>query len=287
MQHTINTKDHGPEDIDIILLMERAILFFKRYRNLFIGSAIAGIALGLIFFFCLPKSYKSKMIVHSFMLTNQEEIEISSNWNDLLKSGEYETLSHILICRKETLQKVKSIKTAEIQKVFTPVNPNGFSVEVTVADNGILSELEKGIVFGFENSPYVRDRIETKKAELKDLINKTSTEVLKLDSTKELIENILKGKGSSSSSFIINGSDINRQWIDMNQKLLSLKEELQFTSAVQVLQDFSSFSHPAGPKASVWVIVGLLVFLSLAYLYALFNSISGKIRNKPESKSLS
>jgi hypothetical protein len=278
--------DTDPEDIDLLLLVERAMRFFSRFKWLFITAFLAGIAVGFLLYKSLPRVYKSRMIVHSFVLTNQEEIEIANNWNDLLKRDEHEMLAQAFNCRKDILEKLKSIKAAEIQKVFTPTNPNGFSIEVMVTDNSILPELQHGIVYGFENSPYVKERIAFKKANYQDLIDKTTTEISKLDSTKGLIENILKGKGKSSSSFIINGSDINRQWLEMNQGLLSLKEELQFTNAVQVLQGFSTFREPAGPHLVVWIIVSLVFFLALAYIYALFKTIREKLKRRSQQNIL-
>jgi hypothetical protein len=75
------------------------------------------------------------MIVHSFFLTNQEEIQIVNNWNDLLKKKEYDPLIKALHCSEDLLRKVKRIKPKEIQQVFSQVNPNGFTIDVLVTDN--------------------------------------------------------------------------------------------------------------------------------------------------------
>jgi hypothetical protein len=268
------------EDIDLLLLIERCVLFFRKYKWTFIIATIAGVVLGTGFYFSLSKVYKSRLIAHSFMLTNQEEIEIVDNWNELLKKKEYTALASAFHCPENILHPLKKIKAEEIQKVFTPSNPNGFSIEVTVTDNAILPELQKGIIYGLENSEYVRERTAIKRANLQELINKTSHEIMKLDSTKETMERIINGQGPSSPSLIIDGSSVNRQLIEMNEKLLYFKESLQFSNAVQVLQSFSRFKQPAGPKLVVWLFIGLLVCLSLAWLYTLFHSISLRLKTR-------
>jgi hypothetical protein len=268
------------EDIDLFLLIERSICFFRKYRLIFFIAIVLGISSGFFFFLSIAKTYKSRLIVHSFLLTNQEEIQIVSNWNELLKKGERKTLSIAFNCDDSILRKVKRIKAAEIQQVFSQQNPNGFTIDVIVTDNSVLEELQKGLVYGFENSEYIKERLAVKKAALRELIDKTSAEIQKLDSTKKIVENIIGGKGKSSSSLIIDGSSVNRQLIEMNEKLLSFREGLQFTNAVQVLQSFGKFNRPDNPKLIPWLVIGLLVFLSLAYLYALIRSINEGLKTR-------
>jgi len=231
-------------------------------------------------YFSLPRVYKSRLIVHSYLLTNQEEIGIADNWNELLKKNEYAALAAIYNCPENILHQLKQIKTEELQKVFTPTNPNGFFIEVIVTNNSILDELQNGIIYGFENSPYIKERFTVRRADLSELIDKTSAEIQKLDSTKKIVENIIGGNGKSSSSLIIDGSSINRQLIEMNEKLLGFRQELKFAKAIQVLQSFSKFRKPIGPKLVVWVVLGLVIFLSLAYIYALYSSVKEKLKTR-------
>lgn len=283
------TADHKPsentDDIDLFILIERAIVFFRKYRLVFIFSALGGMALGFFFYKTIPRTYKSRMVVHSFTLTNQEEIQVVKNWNALLTGGEHSALSSILNTPVEVLGKVKKIKAEEIQQVFSQVNPNGFTIDALVTDNSILPQLQKGLVYGFENNGYIKERLAVKRAGLEELIDKTAAEIKKLDSTKENLENIIGGKGHSSSSLIIDGSSINRQLIEMNEKLLSFRESLKFTNAVQVLQGFEAFRKPAGPHLIPWLIIGLMTGLALAYVYALIHSISSGLKARAIKKT--
>lgn len=280
-------KKQGPQsdDIDLLVLVERSLLFFRKFRWVFIIAIILGISTGIWKYRSLPKVYKSRMIVHSFILSNQEEIGITNNWNELLKKKEYAALTSIFNCKETMLHHLKQIKAEELQKVFTPTNPNGFQIEVTVTNNSVLADVQNGIVYGFENTPFVKERLMVKKENLSELIDITTNEIQKLDSTKKRIENIISGNGKSSSSIIIDGSSFNRQLIEMNEKLLNYKQELKFSNAIQVLQNFSEFSKPTGPRLLVWLFLGLVVFLSLAYIYALISSVNEKLRHRSRSRN--
>jgi hypothetical protein len=275
-----NKQEVPPEDIDLFLLIERSILFFRKYRWVFITAILLGLSVGYYFYRSIPNTYKSRMIVHSYLLSNQEEILIVRNWNELLKKKEFAALTTALHCDENILHKVKRIKASEIQQVFSQVNPNGFIIDVLVTDNRVLDELQQGLIYGFENSEYIRQRLAVKKSILKELIEKTSIEVNKLDSTKKMVEKIIGGEERISSSLIIDGSSVNRQLIEMNEKLLSFRENLQFTNAIQVLQGFEKFSRPDGPNLLPWLVIGLLVFLSLGYVYALLHSINVGLKRR-------
>ncbi len=280
MNKDAKNPDSQSENIDLLLLIERSILFFKKFRWLFIIAGLWGISSGVFIYFSLRRVYKSRLVVHSCLLSHQEEIGIADNWNELLKMNEYAALAAIYNCPENILRHLKQIKTEELQKVFTPTNPNGFFIEVIVTDNSILDELQNGIIYGFENSPYIKERFTVRRADLRELIDKTSAEIQKLDSTKKIVENIIGGNGKSSSSLIIDGSSINRQLIEMNEKLLGFRQELKFAKAIQVLQSFSKFRQPIGPKLVVWVVLGLVIFLSLAYIYALYSSVKEKLKTR-------
>jgi hypothetical protein len=280
MTETTKSTTTVSDDIDLLLLVEKTFLFFRKYKLVFIIAIILGLLFGMMAYRSLPTIYKSRMVVHSSFLTNQEQIKIIENWGDLLVKDEYTELSALLNCDKNLLTGVKKISADEIQKVFSVNNPNGFVIDVNVTDNTILDDLQKAIVYGLENNNYVKQRLDARRATLSELINKTSIEVIKLDSTKKAVENIIAGKVKTSSSLIIEGATINRQLIDMTEKLLSYKDDLKFTASVQVYQGFSKFSKPSGPHLIPWLFIGLLLFLPLAFLFCFLNSLNNKIKNR-------
>ena len=265
------------DDIDLIVLVEKSVSFFRKYFWIFISATILGIAAGIFMFKWLPNVYKSKLVLHSFILTNPEQMQIVSNWNALLGNGEYATLARAFNVSEETLKPLKRIKAEEIQKVFTSENPNGFYIEVTVSDNTVLDELQKGILHGLRNSEYIKAKLSQRRADLGEMIRKTEEEIRRIDTTRSLLDGMLRGKTNSSSAMIVDAGSINRQWLEVNERLLGYKAELQFADAVQVLQSFSRFEKPTGPKLIPWIVIGLVLFLGLAFAYATISTIRHRI----------
>lgn len=272
-----NTELHH-DDIDLIVLLQRGILFFKNHKWIFIAATATGLLLGFLRYHSLPPIYQSRLILQSTILSNPNAIQIVTNWNALLKSREYTELAATFKCSADMLYKVKEIKAEEILKIFTPTNPNGFTIDARVTDISILDDLQKGIVNGFDNSESVKDRLTAKRNRLLELIDKTSDEIQRLDSTKKTIGNILTGK--SAGALIIDASGISRQLIEMNEKHLFYKEELKFATAIQVLQNFSKFKKPIGPSLFVWLFLGLAFCLFIAFIYVVFSSVNQKLKKQ-------
>ena len=100
------------------------------------------------------------------------------------------------------------------------------------------------------------------------------------------MEAIIGGYGRSSSSVIIDGTSINRQLIEMHEKLLGYQESLRFTSAVYVLQGFSQFNKPDNPKLIPWIFIGVFVFMSLAITYAILSNLLAKLKSRSAANRL-
>lgn len=266
------------DDLDLVSLFERLFSFIRKFGLLIAVFSISGMLLGFAFYKNSSKSYASSMLLHSFMLTNTEQINIIENWNNLLKNKEYAILSERLNCNAEIFKKVNKITAAETQKLYIQNNPNGFLVEVAIKDNAVLDSLQKGIVYGLENSDYVKARLSIKKSNLIQLIDKVASEITKLDSVKLNIEKRINSNNQQGSSFIIDASNINLQMIALNEKLLDFREQLKFTNAVQVFHGFEEFQKPVAPKLFKSVVLGFIGGFAIGYIVAMYLYIVSRIR---------
>lgn len=273
----IKIQDQWRDNIDLLALLEQSILFFKKYQWLLIAGTLAGLALGFFFYKSRPVLFKSRLVVQSTLLSNQNNIQIVSNWNSLLKSGEEESLASILNMEADDLKKVKDLKADEIQKIFTPQNPNGFFIDARVTDKSILQKLQNGIVYGFDNNGMARERLIAKRNRISEMIVRTGQEIQRLDSVKTIVQNILQGK-QTGNALILDAPGLSRQLIDMNEKYLGYREELSFANAVQVVQGFNEPRKPVQASLLVWLIIGFVPCLAITYIIALFHSINQKLK---------
>jgi hypothetical protein len=278
MSERTTRTDIPPEDIDLLALTERSIIFFRKYYKVFIISIVVGLGLGFLTWLRLPTVYKSRLVIHSYTLSNLDYIQVVSNWNRLLKGGEKDLLASSLGIPRQSISKVKEIKGVEIQKIFTPNNPNGFYIDVFVTDNAVLDELQKGMLTGFENVDFIKKQLVIKKENLNTLIAQVMAEIKKLDSTRDKVTSMLGNGNGHSSSLIVDITGLNRQRIDLNEKLLYLQQDLKLASAVQVIQGFSKFNKPAGPNKIVWLGLGLISGLAFAFVFTVIHSIKVKLK---------
>ncbi|MEO5591783.1 MAG: hypothetical protein ABIR15_05130 [Chitinophagaceae bacterium] len=263
-------QDRKSDDLDLINLAESAFSFFRKYGRMIMICSITGILAGFALYKTSPKQYESTLLLHSTTLTNTEQINIIENWNALLKDGEYAALGERLNCDPETLKKVAKITATEIQKLYIPNNPNGFVVKAIVKDNAVLSSLSRGILYGLENSDYIKAKLASKRANLASLIDKVKIEISKLDSTKRNIEYSINNNSQHASSFIVDVSTINSQVIGLNEKLLFYQDDLKFSNGVQVFHPFEKFEKPVSPKLFKLLILGFIGGFAIGYLLSLY-----------------
>ena len=269
------------DDIDLINIVERAFLFFRRYRTTFIVAIITGVALGCLRYYTSGKIYKSRLILHSSFLTNLEEIEIINYWNELLKRNEYSALARSFNCDEKILHNVVSIEGSEILKNYSASNPNGFYIDTRVKDNGVLPELQRALVYGLNNTEYVKQRLSLRKKDVETLIDKVTAEIQKLDSVKKSIETVITSREKNSTSFMLDIPGVNREFIDLNEKLLSYREELQFSSSgIQVLQSFVPLNTPVSISLRVMILLGILFCLFMAFIFTIVHSVSQRLKKR-------
>src|SRR5690242_1005187 len=192
-----------PEDIDLLVLLERMVLYIRKYKWIYLVSIVLCTALSLSIWAKMPKVYKSRLVIHSFTLSNLDYMQVVSNWNNLLRNGGRNMLAGSMGMSSASLGKVKQIKATEIQRVFTPNNPNGFYIDVYVTDNAVLDELQQGILTGFENVDFIKAQLTIRKENLNQLIDQVKKEITKLDSTKSMIESMMRNRNGQPSSMIV------------------------------------------------------------------------------------
>jgi hypothetical protein len=274
------------DDIDLINIVERAFLFFRRYRIMLMIATLAGIALGCFRYYTSGKIYKSRLILHSSFLTNLEELEIINYWNELLKRNEYKALAQSFNCDETLLHDVVSIEGSEILKNYSASNPNGFYIDARIKDNAVLPQLQKALVYGLNNTEYVKQRLSLRKKDVETLIEKVTTEIQKLDSLKKNIETVITSREKNATSFMLDIPGVNKEFIDMNEKLLSYREELQFSSSgIQVLQSFVPLNTPVSISLKVMILLGILFCLFIVFIFTIINSVSERLKKRASSNA--
>jgi hypothetical protein len=275
MSDVSNNSGIRSDELDLLMLVRKIAQFIKDYVKLVIISGVAGLIVGIAIYISLPRSYSSRLILHSAVLTNPEQMEIISNWADLLGKGEYLSIARDFNCDPGIITKLNGLQGTEIQKNGGPNNPNGFILEVVVKDTGILDNLQRGIVYGLQNTEYIKAKVAVRRQNFTQLVEKVKAEIAKLDSTKKTIANSLNNvnaKTSRDAPFIIDVSAINMQMVVFNEKLVQYQEDLKFVDAIQVVKGFSKFNKPDRPGRMI-ILIGLIGGFVIGFIAALYKNL--------------
>jgi len=131
-------------------------------------------------------------------------------------------------------------------------------------------------LYGLENNEFVKQRIAVRKSNLEGLINDVNKEILKFDSIKSNITEIIRNRKSNGASLMVDVSGISNQQILLREKLVNYQEQLRFSEAIRVLQDFVKSGRPKQPKLSVLIGIGLALGLFLGCCLAFYRLIREK-----------
>ena len=263
------TVQSNTDEVDLRILLRNVIGFFRKYGGVLVLFSGIGLLIGLISFMQTPREYPSKLIAHSSILTNIEQIKIIDEWRTALKKGETEVLSRIFKIDQKIVEKVTEITASDVQNAPGPPLINGFIVDVLVKDTSILDTLQKGILNGLENNEYIKPRLALRRSEVLFMIQSVNDEIQKLDSSRYFLQRGQAVKGvSANGGVIVDISELNSQMITLNEKLLLYKRELQFLNPIQVLQSFEKFKTPVKPRLMVLLFTGLLAGIFFGFVVA-------------------
>lgn len=277
--------NHHPDELDIVNLTRKMISFVYRFRFILGGFFISGLAFGLYLYFSSTAQYSTRLIVHSTFLSNQEEIEIVENWKNLLGS-EKSQLATAMNCNVNVVEKLSNISAEEILKTYAASNTNGFIINVSVTDISVLDQLQAGIIYGLNNSPYVKEKIEVKKSKDRELIKKTTEEIAQLSATKRAVDSLIRNTQANSTPVMLDISRVSAEMIDLNEKLLAYQEDLQFMSGVQVLENFNK-GKTVRHGLLKYSFLGMSSGLFIGYLVSLFMFLRLKMKTSDISSTSS
>jgi uncharacterized protein involved in exopolysaccharide biosynthesis len=262
---------HPTDELDVTAIFRNAFLFFRHYGKLLLVVALAGTMLGALRFWQTPNLYSSSLVLQPTMLNDPEQIALIENWSFLLKKREWPVLAKQFQVEASLFEKVKSIKTEELQKSLSANNFTAFTLTVLVTDTAVLQPLQKGIEHALDNSEYIKDKLVSRKNILRTMIQTVEQEIKHLVNLQALVETSLQ-QNNNGSRFLVSASDISGQIANLQEKKLNYEESLSFASAVHVLQNFYTPSKPTFPQLFKQLIMGFAGGLFLGsgiafYLY--------------------
>ncbi len=263
------------EEIDLVKLFIKAILFLRKYSIIFIIAIVIGLVVGYGLTLLPKKSHYSAFLVANSSLTNEDVFEVVKSINEKklkIPATDYNRIAAIKIenVMTPTAWDIDGNPTTIAKSKFFKVNID-FS-RLSDKDNvqeqqPFLDTVRNSIVNYFNDNPYVKERESYEKMAINNMIGEISDQLKKLDTLQKRMmeEKPLRGQGlienAGKQSF---SSDI----LTLLEKKLKLEESFQFDKPIKIYEDFNCtiVVEPGISNSKIGLII--FAFFALAFLYA-------------------
>ena len=266
------------EELNIRQIIKDFVHFNIRNKSLIIIFVLVGIVSVILFQNLKPSYYETKAICMSGIseyerieqleeLSQRTAVDLINHLQINVANKDFNQLSVLLNIKKEFTEKIKKIEAEQLyqqdmnEKYYAL---NKFEVRLTVFDNTVIDDIQKGMVYYFNNNKFIKDYHSMFKSSNLTLINEIDAEMDNLSAMR--IEGA-KNSLDLSSVNIISGKDdktLSNQIISLAQ----LKEKTQTNNLLlkplSFVQEFAK-TNKTERDLLLWSMLGAF----LSYLFSL------------------
>ena len=266
------------EELNIRQIIKDFVHFNIRNKSLIISFVLVGIVSVILFQNLKPSYYETKAICMSGIseyerleqleeLSQRTAVDLINHLQINVANKDFNQLSDLLNIKKEFTEKIKNIEAEQLyqqdmnEKYYAL---NKFEVRLTVFDNTVIDDIQKGMVYYFNNNTFIKDYHRMYMASNLNLINEIDAEMDNLSTMR--IEGA-KNSLDLSSVNIISGKDdktLSNQIISLAQLKEKTKTNNLLLQPLSFVQDFAK-TNKTERDLLLWSI--LVAFLS--YLFSL------------------
>jgi LPS O-antigen subunit length determinant protein (WzzB/FepE family) len=252
-------------DSDTVNARNITAIIRKRFR-IFISVLVLAIIVSLLFVLKTQPYYDTKISIGSAYFTGNAIEPMIIYLSDLRNDGNFEMLSENL---NISVEQAKSILKIQVRNKTTQKDFFTADISLRVSSPENIIGISNGLMIFFEQNNFIKNRVEVLKNELEDFTTKGERELLRLDSLKKsLNEVIVKGKAGNSN--IIFPSNIHLEGVQINEKVYQARKDLKLVKVVELLSQPAVPSMPSNPSNFLVLISGLFIGFALAVFVVLF-----------------
>ncbi len=235
-------------------------LLFRQYKYIACFS-LAGLAIGMLYYFFKPPVYKSTAIYTSNLMNNQFNEAFVNELRWLTREKNHDELSTLLSMSHDQVRSLKKIEFEpfEVSTMDTMMR-SSFKIHVYVDDIVVFDTLQYKLLGYLENNIYGHKRKSAKVSSLELFADKMHDEMVELDSIKKIV--------SLKTGELSNLVETYRQVIDLYMERYKLMEQMALSNNYELIQRFSSFRKPYSPRLrelAVFVVLSCLIGIYFAH----------------------
>ncbi len=261
---------HQTEAIDLSKVLITLIAEIIRNFWTIVVCLMLCIGLGLSYYFLSSRTYESRMIIQSDILSESYALKLGENMNAHVKDGDYDYISTSLGLTLEEAGKLREFKivTALTPTSQTMAEKDKIIVVLTVgiSDNSILPKLQAGVVNFFSTNEYVKERVLEKRKELQNYINALDRELKMMDTLKL---RVLRGKLATTKIGDVSIMDFATLYEvagDLYEKKFEAETDLALVDSIQVVEGFTRYNKAVWPKLSIVLLASVALGCIAAFI---------------------
>ena len=273
---------------DEIDLYELYLIIKKRWKAVFLTFLLfffLSIAYILIakpvystdFYVKIPSVYikEGNSLRKENILSVDETSSLIGNLHNKLKEESYSDLSKILNLPESNIRKIKDIRPEKLRN-----NKETIKVHIETNQSQLIPVISSKLLNYLNNYPYIKEKIQTEKEKLSQLIKVIKSELEDMKRTKNLIlKNIQEGK---IQNFSFNPADIDAKILEISQQITQLQLKMQELKGFELSVSPTIPKKPTKPKKALIIAVASVSGLFLGIFLAFFKEWIENARKRHE-----
>ena len=260
------------QEVSIRDILFSVINFFRNQAKIFMLFLVLGIVASVFYHNSKKPYFETSALAISglYFYENYEDqkildpqiaVEIVNFVSEDVRQKNRNELSALLNLPISLVKKIKSIEAEGLYRIDADNRQNTiskFKIKIKVYDPNIVGDIEKGLLYYFNNNPYVKSYYEAYQNRNETIIKRIDEEITALQNTR----NSQSQNMDLSSISITNDrseSRLQNQIIDLyRQKQDYIKEH----NLLKPLSFVKSFSTPEKPENLMWVRIITITLIS-------------------------
>lgn len=260
-------------EIDLLELLVKLIWVIRKriwwILILLIGSVLIGI-IGRDFFH--GKSYSSSFMGISNVLDSRQLVPFGNDISNYLQEENYSKVANLLTLSEKEAKEILRFSMSTVNSGDLEVEP--FVVEVTVASNDILDNLQNGFIQYLSMKPFVKEAEDFEKKKVSSFITDIDVQINQLSNAQERLTEVLNEgiEGSGSTISIGDYASLSKEILALKSEKFDLQEKLEKSeSSFTIIKSFQSFDN--GKGKSLLYTLGISFALGLVLVFIVVGSL--------------
>ena len=282
------------EELSLRQLFKELILFFINFKNVIVSITLIGLFTGFLYTNFEEKSYELSAIATSgiseferiptdrgIYLNQRTAINLINQLNTDIYNNDLSLLGKKLNIEKDLLVDLKKIEAVEIMREEQldkkrKIATQKFEIKIFTTSNKIITSIEDGLLYYFNNLSYVNDCYNLYKITIQKEINEINNEVQQLRQIRS-VENLSFDNSSINLYNRKKPNESSNEIIDLIH-LRTLKEtNLALLKPLNFIKNFSLPQKETKRDISIFLIIVTLISFIFSVIVSIFMNVSKNI----------